>query len=78
MFNTMKFMKENDATVGAKNCQMFIINKFSEWELLENGHLDENPDTALEMVKHKCSHRDSADKNYVKINEEFLGFRSDK
>ena len=74
----MKFMKENDATVGAKNCQMFIINKFSEWELLENGHLDENPDTALLMVKDRCAYRDSdsTDKNFVKIRSDFLGIRS--
>ena len=78
VFDTLEFLKENDATVGVKNCQKFIVTNFSGQELLENGHLDKYPDTALEMVKHKCSHRDSADKNYVKINEDFLGIRSNE
>ena len=75
VFDTLEFLKQNDATLGAKNCQKFIINNFSEQELLENGHLDENPETALEMVKDKCDHRESKDKNFVKIHNHFLGIR---
>ena len=78
VFDTLEFLRENDATVGVKNCQKFIVTNFSGQELLENGHLDKNPETALEMVKHKCSHRDSADKNYVKINDDLLGIRSNE
>ena len=51
VFEVLKYCKENEAKVAIKRCSETIIETFPKKSLLENGHIDEHPEIAREILR---------------------------
>ena len=51
VFEILKYCKENEAKVAIKRCSETIIEIFPKKSLLENGHIEEHPDIAIEILR---------------------------
>ena len=51
IFELYKFSKQNDSKTAMKHCQELILKEYTYPQLLDNGHLEEHPETAVEILK---------------------------
>ena len=51
VFELYKFCKQNDSKTALKHCQDLILKEFTYPQLLDNGFLEEHPETAVEILK---------------------------
>ena len=51
VFEVLKYCKKNEAKVAIKRCSETIIETFPKKSLLENGHIEEHPEIAIEIVR---------------------------
>ena len=51
VFEVLKYCKENEAKVAIKRCSETIIETFPKKYLLENGHIEEHPEIAIEILR---------------------------
>ena len=51
VFEVLKDCKKNEAKVAIKRCSETIIDTFPKKSLLENGHIEEHPEIAIEILR---------------------------
>ena len=51
VFEVLKYCKKNEAKVAIKRCSETIIKTFPKKSLLENGHIEEHPEIAIEILR---------------------------